>query len=405
MVKMGMESTQPLLKDIFVLDLTRVLAGPYCTMMLGDLGAEVIKVEVPGRGDDTRAWGPPFTENGQSAYFLSANRNKRSLTLNLKSEKGIEILKSLITKADVLVDNFKAGTMERWGLDYDTLQEIQPGLIYCTITGYGYTGPYKERPGYDFMVQAMGGVMSVTGPAEGEPVRTGVAIADLTTGIFASNAIIAALFARERTGAGQRIDMSLIDSQVAMMSYVASNYLVSGELPGRFGNGHPNIVPYQSFKAKDSFFAFAAGNDGQWVKFCNGVNKPEWTEDERFATNQDRVKNRATVVEILSELFLTRDAAEWMALCDEIGIPSAPISNMAQVFDHPQVQAREMQTSTTDAAGNEIPLVASPLKIPTNPTTIRHAPPLLGEHTTELLTQLLDMDSAQIQALQDKGII
>jgi formyl-CoA transferase len=394
-----------LLKDIFVLDLTRVLAGPYCTMMLGDLGADVVKIEVPGRGDDTRAWGPPFTENGQSAYFLSTNRNKRSLTLNLKDPQGIEVLKALIAKADVLVENFKAGTLEEWGLDWETLETLRPGLIYCTITGYGYSGPYKDRPGYDFMVQALGGLMSVTGPADGEPTRAGVAIADLATGMFACNAILAALFARERTGEGQRIDLALLDSQVALMSYVASNYLVSGELPSRYGNGHPNIVPYQSFKAKDKYFAFAAGNDGQWTKFAQGVGKAEWITDERCATNQARVANRNYVVGMLAELFATRSADEWMGLCDEIGIPSAPIQNIADVMAHPQVQARGIQTEARGADGSVVPQVASPMNIPSAPTTIRYAPPLLGEHSAAVLAEFLGYDAEQTATLKKAGVV
>jgi len=396
---------EPLLKDVVIIDLTRVLAGPYCTQMLGDLGAEVIKVEMPGQGDDTRQWGPPFTESGESAYFLSANRNKRSLTLNLKSEQAIEILKALIAKADVLVDNFRTGTLERFGLDDDTLQQIRPGLIYATITGYGYTGPYADRPGYDFMVQAMGGLMSVTGPEDGEPIRVGIAIADLATGIFTVSAILAALYGRERTGEGQRIDMSLIDSQVAMMSYVASNYLVSGELPGRLGNGHPNIVPYQSFKAKDQHFAFAAGNDRQWNKFCEALGKTEWMEDERFATNQARVQNRARVVSELKEVFATRTAREWMDLCEQIGIPTAPINDMSQVFEDPQVQDREMLLDVPHAGGGSVPLVASPLKIPTAPVEVRYPPPLLGQHTDEILSSMLGLDAERIRQLREDGVI
>ena len=402
---MTQTQTEPLLKDVVVVDLTRILAGPYCTQMLGDLGAEVIKIEMPGQGDDTRQWGPPFTESGESAYFLSANRNKRSLTLNLKSEAAIEILKSLIAKADVLVDNFRTGTLEKFGLDYKTLQQIRPGLIYATITGYGYTGPYADRPGYDFMVQAMGGFMSVTGPQDGEPTRAGVAITDLATGMFTVSAILAALYGRERTGLGQRIDMSLIDSQVAMMSYVASNYLVSGELPGRFGNGHPNIVPYQSFKAKDQYFAFAAGNDRQWNKFCEAVGKTEWMEDERFATNRARVHNRQLVVEALGELFATRTARQWMDLCEQIGIPSAPINNMSQVFEDPQVQSREMLLEVAHASGGNVPLVASPLKIPTSPVEVRYPPPLLGQHTDEILSSVLGFDAGRIQRLREDGVI
>ncbi|MCB8975070.1 MAG: CoA transferase [Ardenticatenaceae bacterium] len=399
-----------LLDGIRIIDLTRVLAGPYCTQMLGDLGADVIKIEAPGRGDDTRHWGPPFTaapdgERGEAAYFLSANRNKRSLTLNLKSAKGLDILKSLIREGDVLVENFRTGTLARWGLDYEALQELRPGLIYCSITGYGNDGPYKDQAGYDFMVQAMGGFMSVTGPADGSMTRAGIAIADLATGIFASNAILAALFARERTGEGQRIDMALLDSQVALMSYVASNYLVSGELPGRFGNGHPNIVPYQEFQASDQQFAFACGNDHQWGKFCTAVSHPEWISDERFATNTARLANRQTVVAMLNELFASRTAAEWMALCDEVGIPSAPINNMAQVFANEQVQARQTRLDVPHPTAGSVPLVNSPLKIPTTPTSVRYPPPTLGQHTAELLQSLLGYEENAIENLKTEGVI
>ncbi len=399
-----------LLTGVRVIDLTRVLAGPYCTMMLGDLGADVIKIEAPGTGDDTRQWGPPFTatadgRRGEAAYFLAANRNKRSLTLNLKSAKGLEILRTLIHQGDVLVDNFRTGTLARWGLDYETLQQLRPGLIYCTITGYGTTGPYKDRAGYDFMVQAMGGFMSVTGPEAGEPVRAGIAIADLSTGMFACNAILAALFARERTGQGQYIDMALLDSQVALMSYVASNYLVSGELPGRYGNGHPNIVPYQEFRARDQYFAFACGNDGQWRKFCTAVHHREWIDDARFASNADRLAHREEVISLLNELFATRDAADWMALCEEIGIPNGPINNMAQVFANEQVQARRLRQDVPHPTAGAVPLVASPLQIPTNPVTVRYPPPLLGEHTEEILHTLLGYEATAVATLREEGII
>jgi crotonobetainyl-CoA:carnitine CoA-transferase CaiB-like acyl-CoA transferase len=398
-------SNTGLLNGVRVVDLTRVLAGPYCTMMLGDLGADVIKIEIPGRGDDTRQWGPPFTESGESAYFISTNRNKRSLTLNLKLEKGQEILKELIQYADILVENFRTGTLENWGFDYETLQEIRPGLIYCTITGYGYTGPSKDRPGYDFMVQALGGFMSVTGPSEGEPTRAGVAIADLATGMFACNAILAALFSRQQTGEGQRIDMALLDSQVALMTYVASNYLVSGDLPGRYGNGHPNIVPYQSFKARDQYFAFAAGNDRQWAKFCEAIEHPQWVDDPKFSTNAARVKHRELVITNLDELFATRDAAEWMALCDEIGIPAAPIKNMAQVFADPQVKARNMRLEISHPTEERLPIVGSPLKIPTSPVQMRYPPPLLGQHTEEILKAYLGYDDEILQSLSNEGVI
>ena len=342
---------------------------------------------------------------GESAYFVCVNRNKRSLTLNLKSERGLALLKELLRDADVLVENFRTGTLARWGLDYETLQDLRPGLIYATITGYGYDGPYKDKAGYDFMVQAMGGFMSVTGPADGEPTRAGVAIADITTGMFTCNAILAALFNRERTGRGQRIDMALLDSQVALMSYVASNYLVSGELPGRYGNGHPNIVPYREFKARDRRFAFAAGNDHQWRKFCEAVGKPEWAEDERFATNAARVEHRAQVEAMLNDLFATRDAADWMALCDEIGIPTAPINDMAQVFADPQVRAREMQVEVAHPKAGQLPLVPSPMKIPTNPAEVRLPPPLLGQHTDEILRDLLAYDEAGVKSLREDGVV
>lgn len=395
---------KPLLDGVRVIDLSRVLAAPYCTMMLGDLGADVIKVEAPGSGDDTRGWGPPFTESGESAYFMSANRNKRSVTLNLKSDGGVKILRQLIQTGDVLVDNFKAGTLARFGLDEDELHALQPSLIYCTVTGYGYTGPYRERPGYDFIVQALGGLMSVTGPADGEPTRAGIAIADLAAGMFACNAILAALFARERTGQGQRIDISLLDSMVALMSYVASNFLVSGELPSRYGNGHPNIVPYQTFKARDGYFAFAAGNDKQWATFCQAAGKPEWVDDERYATNAARVKNRGEVAAIMNELFATKDTDAWLKICEEIGIPAAPINNLAQVFQHPQVIARGLKVEVEHPVDGSVPLVASPMQVVNAPPQVRLPPPTLGQHTDEVL-RALGYDGSQIAKMRAAGDI
>lgn len=400
-----MTGNNGLLDGVRVIDLTRVLAGPYATMILGDLGADVIKVEAPGRGDDTRHWGPPFTESGQAGYFLSANRNKRSLTLNLKSESGMEVLKDLIREGDIVIDNFKAGTLERLGLSYQQMVEIKPDIIYCTITGYGYSGPYKDKPGYDFMAQALGGLMSVTGPASGEPYRVGVAITDLMTGMFASNAVIAALYAKERTGKGQRIDTALLDTQVAMMSYVATNYLISGEEPNRYGNGHPNIVPYQSFKAKDEFFAIAAGNDGQWAKLCKGAGKPDWIEDERYATNAKRVENRDILVPLLEELFSTKTAAEWISLCEGIGIPAAPINSIGGVLEDPQVIARERIIQAEHPQGGSVPMIASAMNILTNPIEIRYAPPLLGEHNREILAEVLGYDDTKVKALEQDGLI
>ena len=399
------DKPQPLLEGIRVIDLTRVLAGPFCTMLLGDLGADVIKVEVPGRGDDTRQWGPPFTPQGESAYFLSANRNKRSLTLNLKSEQGLNILRELIASGDVLIENFRAGTLEGWGLDYDALQQLRPGLIYCTITGYGYTGPDSQRPGYDFIVQAMSGFMSVTGPAEGEPFRAGVAIADLASGIFACNAVLASLFARVRSGRGQRIDISLLDCQLALMSYVASNYLVSGEPPKRYGNAHPNIVPYEVFRASDGYFAFAAGNDAQWARFCRQVDHAEWAADPRFATNPARLENRVVLVGLLNELFAGRPVAEWLTLCEQIGLPAGPINSIDRVLADPQVLARGMRIEVAHATEGNLPILGSPLAIPTAPAEVRLAPPTLGQHTDGILGELLDYDPAAIAALRESGVV
>ena len=400
-----MSVTNNLLENICVIDLTRVLAGPYCTMMLGDLGADIIKIEVPGRGDDTRHWGPPFTKGGESAYYLSANRNKRSMTLNLKSEEGLEILKKLIAKGDVLVDNFKTGTLSRWGLDYETLQEIRPGLIYCTVTGYGYTGPYSSRPGYDLIVQATGGFMSITGPENGDPSRAGVAIADISTGMFAANAILAALYSREQTGKGQRIDMSLLDSQVALLSYAATNYFVSGSITNRLGNAHPNIVPYQSFKARDMHFVLAVGNDKQWEIFCKSINKPEWIDDEKYSTNALRVNNRKQLIDQLSKLFATQNAGYWLEIFDKVGLPSGPINELDKVFENEQIKSREMQIELPHSIDNKVTLLNSPIKIPTSPTKTHKAPPTLGEHTEEILKEKIGHDQDTVAKLRDEGIL
>ena len=400
-----MSVTNNLLENICVIDLTRVLAGPYCTMMLGDLGADIIKIEVPGRGDDTRHWGPPFTKGGESAYYLSANRNKRSMTLNLKSEEGLEILKKLIAKGDVLVDNFKTGTLSRWGLDYETLQKIRPGLIYCTVTGYGYTGPYSSRPGYDLIVQATGGFMSITGPENGDPSRAGVAIADISTGMFAANAILAALYSREQTGKGQRIDMSLLDSQVALLSYAATNYFVSGSITNRLGNAHPNIVPYQSFKARDMHFVLAVGNDKQWEIFCKSINKPEWVDDEKYSTNALRVNNRKQLIDQLSKLFATQNAGYWLEIFDKVGLPSGPINELDKVFENEQIKSREMQIELPHSIDNKVTLLNSPIKIPTSPTKTHKAPPTLGEHTEEILKEKIGLDQDTVAKLRDEGIL
>lgn len=401
-----MEASKGLLDGIIVIDLTRVLAGPYATMMLGDLGAEIIKVEAPGKGDDTRHWGPPFTESGESSYFLSANRSKRSISLNLKSENGKKVLSDLIRKADVLIENFKVGTLEKMGFDYDKLQQLRPGLIYCTITGFGYSGPYKDLPGYDFIVQALGGMMAITGPADGEPTRVGVAITDLMTGIFASNAIMAALVGRNQgKNQGQRIDMSLLDTQIASLAYVANNYLISGTEPVRFGNGHPSIVPYQSFKTNDSYIAFAVGNDSQWEKFCIGINRADLQIDPDYRKNTDRVQNRDVLIPILEEIFLSKSTPEWLQLCKNIGIPAAPINKISEVFNDPQVLARERVIEYNHPTAGKIPLIASPMNIPTQPATIKYPPPLLGEHNEEILKNFLGYDENQYNMLLGDGLV
>jgi formyl-CoA transferase len=396
---------KPLLEGVRVLDLSRVLAGPYCTMMLGDLGADIIKIEAPGSGDDTRHWGPPFAPGGESAYFLCINRNKRSLTLNLKSEQGRKILKELIQQSDILVENFRVDTMDKWGLDYETLQTIKPGLIYCTITGYGYTGPYRHLPGYDFIIQAQGGMMSITGPEKGEPYKVGVAIADITAGLFACNAILAALFEHQRSGRGQRIDISLLDSQIAWLANVGSNYLISGERPKRYGNAHPNIVPYQTFKARDGYFALGIGNDNQWKQFCKKVGTKEWADDIRFGTNAERVKNRGELTPLLDELFSQYEIAHWISVLETIGVPCGPINSIDQVMHDPQVQARDMVIDVAHANAGAIRMVASPLKIPTAPPVVRLPPPMLGEHTDKILQELLGFNLKTIKDLRNAQVI
>ncbi len=393
-----------LLDGVRIIDLTRVLAGPYCTMMLGDLGADVIKVEAPGQGDDTRHWGPPFTAGGESAYFLCVNRNKRSMTLNLKSAKGKEILEGLIKEGDVLIENFKVGTLEKWGFSYEELQRVRPGIIYATITGYGYTGPYSNRAGYDFPIQAQGGIMSVTGPSEGEPYKVGVAIADITAGLFACNAILAALFKRERTGDGQRIDVSLLDSQVAWLANVASNYLISGEEPVRFGNAHPNIVPYQVFKAQDTYFALAVGNDLQWTKLCEIIDHTEWAIDIHFATNASRVKHREILIPLLEQVFMGKEAHHWLDRCYAVDIPAAPINTVSNILNDLHVRSRGMLVDIEHPTAGLTTLVGSPLNIPTNPPTISKAPPLLGQHTREIVQDMLGYSDDQVDAMSSEGI-
>jgi len=376
---------QPL-QGIRVLDLSRVLAGPYCTMVLGDLGAEVIKVEPP-EGDETRGWGPPFA-GGESAYYLCVNRNKRDMVINLKTDEGKTILRELALQSDVLVENFRPGTLEKFGLDFATLHALNPKLIYCSITGFGQTGSMKDKPGYDFMIQASGGLMSITGEPDGEPMKTGVAVVDLFAGQNAIVAILAALQARTLTGEGQHLDIALFDSQLGWLANVASNYLISGKLPKRYGNAHANIVPYQSFQASDGWFAIAVGNDRQFARLCELLGKPELAANEKFASNSARVQNREEVIFILASIFKTASVAEWLGKLDEAEIPCGPINNFEQVFSMPQVKERGMLVQMEHPTIGTLPLVGSPLKMGATPVEYRLPPPLMGEHTEEILREL-----------------
>ena len=392
---------KPLLDGYRVLDLSHVLAGPYCTMMLGDLGAEVIKVEIPNKGDDTRQWGPPFTQAGDSAYYLSVNRNKKSITLDLKSSQGQKILRKLIAQSDVLIENFKTGTMAEWGLDFETLQQIRPGLVYCTITGFGYTGPYQNRPGYDFIIQALGGLMSITGPEEGPPTKVGVAVIDIFAGLFAANAILAALLSRTVNQKGHCIDISLLDCAVAILANQASNYLVSGVPPVRHGNAHPNIVPYEIFQAADGYFAMGIGNDSQWQRFCQMINQSNWMEDGPIKTNPGVVEHRTILVEMLNRLFSTKSATYWLEALYSANIPAAPVNQLDQVFADPQVLARQMEVTLTDEQGYPVPQIGNPLKIPTAPPQYRNPPPKLGASTEDILSRLAGLTPAQIEILRE----
>jgi formyl-CoA transferase len=391
------------LEGVRVLDLSRVLAGPYCTMMLGDLGADVIKVERPGTGDDTRQWGPPFAA-GESAYYLCCNRNKRSLTLNLKTKAGREIAARLAEQSDVLVENFLPGTLDGWGLSYSELARRNPRLIYCSITGFGQTGPRRDEPGYDIMIQAMAGAMSITGEADGPPMKLGVAISDITAGIFAGNAILAALYARERTGAGQQIDMALFDSTIAWLANVGSNYLVSGAVPHRQGTAHPNIVPYQAFEASDESLIIAVGNDAQFLKFCATIGRADLVADPRFTTNALRVHNRESLIPLLTAEIARRPAAEWLQKLEVAGVPCGPVNTLDRVFNDPQTTARDMLIEVAHSTIGPLKLAGSPLKL-SGADPPRRPPPLLGEHTHEVLADVLNVTDDEIRALRDAGVI
>jgi crotonobetainyl-CoA:carnitine CoA-transferase CaiB-like acyl-CoA transferase len=408
------------LDGIRVLDLSRVLAGPWCTQTLADLGADVIKIERPGSGDDTRTWGPPFLQDAQgrdtaeAAYYLGTNRNKRSVTCDIAQPAGQELVRKLAAHCDVFVENFKVGDMARYGLDYDAIRAVNPKIVYCSITGFGQTGPYRERAGYDYAVQGMGGLMSITGERDdlgGGPQKVGVAVADLFTGMYSAVAILAALRHAERSGEGQRIDMALLDTQVAMLANLGANYLVNGKVPGRAGNAHQNIVPYQVFEvapAEDGtkdHLILAVGNDGQFAKFCEVAGQPELACDARFTRNQDRVRNRAVLVPLLEALMKTRHKAEWLRALEAAKVPCGAINNLAEVFADPQVQQRGMVNEWAHPLQPGLRLVASPMKLGATPVRTELPPPLLGQHTRDVLHELLGCSEEQLAALRAQEVI
>lgn len=394
------------LSGIKVLDLSRVLAGPWSTQILADFGADVVKIEAPGRGDDTRAWGSPIAAldpsqkvAGESAYYLSANRNKRSLAVDLANPKGADLIRKLAAEADIVVENFKVGGLKRYGLDYQSLAAINPRLIYCSITGFGQDGPYADRPGYDFVAQAMGGMMSITGEADGPPIKTGVAVADLSTGLYATISILMALRHAEQTGQGQHIDCSLLDTQLAMLANQGSSYLVSGQSPSRMGNTHPTVVPYQVFDAADGPMVVAVGNDGQFKILCKVLGVPDLAADPRFVTNVDRMAHRAALIVILQDLIGQRQGGELIAALTDAGAPAGPVNTVKQALDDPFVEARQAVHHFTREDGYQIPTIAYPAKLSRTPAAYDRAPPRLGEHTHEVLRDWLGLDEPALAAL------
>ena len=402
------------LNGVTVLDLSRVLAGPWCTQTLADLGANVIKVERPDSGDDTRAWGPPYlktadgADSSEAAYFLGANRNKRSITVDIARPEGQALIRKLVMQADVLVENFKVGDLARYGLDAQSLLALKPGLVVCSITGFGQTGPYRDRAGYDYAIQGMGGLMSVTGERDdlpgGGPQKVGVAVADLFTGLYSTVAILAALRHRDLTGQGQVIDMALLDTQVAMLANLGANYLCTGKAPGRMGNAHANIVPYQVFEASDGHLILAVGNDKQYAKFCEIAGHPEWATDPRFLRNADRVRHRAELVPLIAEALRQRPRQHWLDQLEAAKVPGGAINNLDEVFSDPQVQARGMTVPMAHPLSDRLQVVANPIKLSATPVQYRRPPPLLGQHTEELLAEA-GLSSAEIQALREQGVI
>jgi len=402
------------LSHIRVLDLSRVLAGPWASQTLGDLGAEVIKIERPEHGDDTRRWGPPFLKDREgedtrdSAYYLCANRNKKSVAVDFTRAAGQALVREMARRCDVVIENFKVGSLAQYGLDHASLQAVNPRLVYCSITGFGQTGPYAERAGYDFLMQGMGGLMSITGRADGEegagPVKVGVALTDILTGLYASTAILAALQSRDLTGVGQHIDLALLDVQVACLANQGMNHLYGGS-PRRMGNAHPNTVPYQDFQTQDGFMILAIGNDGQFGSFCRAVGRAEWADDDRFRTNADRIANRGLLIALMRDITVTRSTSDWIALFEQVGVPCGPINTIAEVFADPQVQARGTRIHMTHPVAGEIPLVASPVRLSQTPVQYRHAPPLLGQDTRDVLGELMGMAPEAIAELMQQGVV
>jgi formyl-CoA transferase len=411
----GTTSLKTSLGHIRVLDLTRVLAGPWCAQNLADLGADVIKIERPGAGDDTRAWGPPYLRDEQgrdtseAAYYLAANRGKRSVTVDIASAEGQELIRELARQSDVVLENYKVGQLRKYGLDYESLKRVKPDIVYCSITGFGQTGPYAQRAGYDFIVQGMGGFMSITGERDdspgGGPQKAGVAISDLMTGMYATIAVLSALTHRDRTGEGQYIDMALLDVQVAMLANMNTNYLASGNPPTRWGNAHPNIVPYQTFATSDGHIIVAVGNDGQYRKFVEAGGRPELAADERFATNPMRVRHRSTLVPLLAEMVRTRSKQEWIDALEAAGVPCGPINNLDEVFDNPQVEARGLRIDLPHPTGGKVKLVGSPMRMSATPPAYDKPPPLLGQHTEEVLRGVLGKNDDDIALLKQRGIV
>ena len=400
----GSENPPGALEGLRVLDLTRILAGPLCTMMLGDMGADVIKVEPPGAGDDTRTWGPPFAA-GESAYFLGINRNKRSITLNMAVRPGREMLAKLIAKSDVLVENFKVGTLEKWGFGNDWLEANAPRVIRCSITGYGSSGPKAALPGYDFILQAESGLMSICGEPEGTPTKYGVAIVDIVTGMLASNSILGALNARHRTGHGQHVEVSLFDSSLAMLANVASNYLISGKEARRFGNGHPSIVPYTAYPTADDMVAVAVGNDAQFAKFAAALGKPAWSSDPRYAKNPDRVANRETLDGMIADVLANAGAEAWLARLSAAAIPCGRINSVSQALDSEHAAARDMVRSVKHPTAGELKMLGIPFRFSATPASVRRPPPTLGQHTEQVLRDELGLSDERIAALRAEKVI